>query len=206
MSRVTSRGILWEVLAPVIRWPLRSPARLATVVGAVFLVLVLSARLGSGDTPMSPDPSQSPSTSGSSTLVQSSPSSSAVPSSTVVGTPVASPTAAAVALPPAASAAATSFLTAWARPNVAQADWFAALKPLSTPDLGAGLARTDPRNVPVLTVTGDFEAREVSPNLAAPTRAVLVADTTTGLIAVTVVLQGKAWLVQQIAPYEDHED
>lgn len=203
MSRVTSRGILWEVLAPVIRWPLRSPTRLAAVVGGVLLVMVLSARLGAGGDP-APSPSPSPSVSASSS--SATPSTPPPVTSSPASTPGASTPPPAAALPPAASSVAQSFLTAWARPEVAQPAWFAALKPLSTADLAAGLAQTDPRNVPALTLTGDLEPREVSPNLAAPTRAVLVADTTTGQIAVTVVLQGKAWLVQQIAPYQDHED
>lgn len=203
MSRVTSRGILWEVLAPVIRWPLRSPTRLAAVVGGVLLAMVLSARLGAGGDP-APSPSPSPSVSAASS--SATPSSTPQVTSSPSSTPGSSSTPTAAALPPAAASVAQSFLAAWARPDVAQPAWFAALKPLSTPDLAAGLARTDPRNVPALTVTGDFEPREVSPNLTAPTRAVLVADTTTGQIAVTVVLQGETWLVQQIAPYEDHED
>lgn len=122
------------------------------------------------------------------------------PSSPTVPDPTTSPSTA--ALPVVAITTATTFLTAWARPTTPQPQWFAAVKPLATPDLAKGLAVTDPRNVPASKVTGKLEVREASPNLTAPTRAVLVATTDGGPIAVTIVVSGKSWLVQSVAPYE----
>jgi len=76
------------------------------------------------------------------------------------------------------------------------------LKPLSTQDLAKGLAVTDPRNVPASKVTGQLSPVEVSPTLQAPTRAVLVADTDAGPMAVTVTKATSTWQVQAIAPAE----
>lgn len=208
MSSVSSRGILWEVLAPIVRWPLQSPARFFTVLGVAVVVLFTGARL-SGGTGSNEASTGQPSSTPTGSSVTSSPSSSASepssssPSSTSSSSPSAS--ASSPTLPAAASKTASSFLTAWARPTVAQAAWLAAVKPLATPELAKGLAMTDPRNVPATKVTGALSPREVSPNLTAPTRAVFVGETDAGPMGVTVVKSGAAWLVQSIAPYEGQD-
>lgn len=206
MSKVSSKGILWEVLAPVVRWPLRSAGRLVAVVVALVLVLFVSARLSGGD---GGDAVASPAVTASTSTAAETPTASPTPTSSTSQSPTprpsVSPTPTAPAVPAVAVKTASTFLTAWARPTVPQAQWYAAVKPLATPDLAQGLAVTDPRNVPASKVKGALEPREVSPNLTAPTRAVLVADTDGGQMAVTVVLVGKAWLVQSIAPFEQDE-
>lgn len=206
MSSLSSKGILWEVLAPIVRWPLRSPARFYTVVGVALVVLFAGARLsdGGGSASATEVPSATPTQSESSTPT----STPASPTSTATATSSsAAPSASATttALPPAASTAATTFLKTWARPTLPQSQWLAAVKPLATPDLAKGLAVTDPRNIPANQVTGGLSPREVSPNFTAPTRVVFVGETNAGAMAVTVVKGKAGWLVQSIAPSDEDE-
>ena len=42
MSSMSSRGVLWEVIRPVLAWPLRSPLRLGFVCTAVLIALVVA--------------------------------------------------------------------------------------------------------------------------------------------------------------------
>jgi hypothetical protein len=201
MSRPTSRGILWEVLSPVIRWPLHSPTRFVAVIAAVIAAIFLASTVG-GSSPVPTVGAAEVRTRASSGSAPPSPSSS-VPTSPPSGSPSSgAPTATPDPVPPPAAKVAASFLAAWARPSAARQAWYAALRPMATADLAKGLAAADPRNVPASKVTGALRAREVSPNLTAPTRAVLVADTNAGPIAVTVTLSGTTWLVQGIAPDE----
>lgn len=46
MSSMSSRGVLWEVVRPVLAWPLRSPLRLGLVVAALVVALVVVAQVG----------------------------------------------------------------------------------------------------------------------------------------------------------------
>lgn len=49
MRKTSSSSVVWQVVAPVVRWPLWSPARLAMVLAAVVAVcFVLSALHGGG--------------------------------------------------------------------------------------------------------------------------------------------------------------
>lgn len=99
-----------------------------------------------------------------------------------------------------ALAAATTAVTAFARPRADPQTWWADLAPLLTPAAAAAYAGTDPRNVPARSVTGD---------------AVLVDDASAYLVGVqvptdvgacTVLLsregQGSPWLVEQLVPPE----
>lgn len=45
-DRVTSRGVLWEVIAPIVRWPLHSPLRFTLVVIGTITALCLLGSLG----------------------------------------------------------------------------------------------------------------------------------------------------------------
>lgn len=203
MSRPTSRGILWEVLAPVVRWPLYSPARLLTVLAVVAaVVLVLPRVAGPGEGPPAASPAASATASPGSSPGDQRDSPDGPSPSTTTPAPGGSSSPPGPDLPAAATTAATTFLTSWARPAVPQRSWYAALAPLATPDLAQGLAVTDPRNVPATRVTGPLEPEEVSPNLTAPTSVVFVAATDAGAVAVTVTLTGSAWLVAHVAPAE----
>jgi hypothetical protein len=91
--------------------------------------------------------------------------------------------------------AAETYVRLWARPELAEAAWYTALRELTTPGYAVLLADTDPANVPAHTVTGP--ARVMS-----STTAVLVADvvTDTGPIRVTVTHHGNRWLIATAGP------
>lgn len=78
MANVTSRGVLWEVIAPVVRWPLHSPMRLVlcVVAGVVAMCLVGSIGGSSSDEQTSESTSSSSSSDSSPSTEESSPSSS----------------------------------------------------------------------------------------------------------------------------------
>lgn len=45
MSSMSSRGVLWEVVRPVLAWPMRSPLRLGLVCTAVLIALVVAVQV-----------------------------------------------------------------------------------------------------------------------------------------------------------------
>lgn len=52
----TNREVLWEVVRPVLAWPMRSPVRLGLVAAALVLVLVLVAQISGGTSPQEAAP------------------------------------------------------------------------------------------------------------------------------------------------------
>jgi hypothetical protein len=104
---------------------------------------------------------------------------------------------AATSAPPAPAAvdAATGYVQAWARPNLDQPAWLAALQPLVLPAYAPLLADTDPANVPATTLTG-------APRVVSSTTDTVVVDvpTDTGRIRVTVVAAAGRWLIATAGP------
>ncbi|MBO3736627.1 hypothetical protein [Actinoplanes flavus] len=96
---------------------------------------------------------------------------------------------------PAAVDAATGYVQAWARPNLDQATWHAALQPLVLPAYTPLLGDTDPANVPATTLTG-------APRVVSATTDAVVVDVPTdaGPIRVTVVADDGRWLVATADP------
>jgi len=96
--------------------------------------------------------------------------------------------------PGAATDAALRFVHAWARPDLEQPAWFAALRDLVTPAYARLLAATDPANVPAHLVTGAPVARS-------STSTVLVTDVPTdaGTVRVTLTRVDGRWLVAIVA-------
>jgi hypothetical protein len=90
---------------------------------------------------------------------------------------------------------AAAFAAAWARPDLAQAEWMAGVKPYVTPELAALLASTDPARVPSSKVTGD--ALLVS---ATATDAIVNVPTDGGLIRVSLIRDVVGWAVSGVAP------
>ena len=123
-SKATS-GVLWQVIAPWVRWPLKSPARLATVLGGVLAVLLLASTLHTSDTATAvPDPADAAATVSTETA---DPGSTPAPS-TSPGTSTASTAAPATSVNQAsASDTALGFVRLWARPQLAQPQWSADL-------------------------------------------------------------------------------
>lgn len=194
---------MWEVLAPIVRWPLYSPARfIGVVVGVLVVVFVVGEINDEGGS--------------AATDVAASPSASPVPPSASISdtrSPTAMPTASTgeaaagtddMAANPAdddpsaaAADAAADFVAAWARPDLAAKSWAAGVRPLVTADLWAdGLTSTDPASTPDVAVRG--EPRQVAINVE---EAVIDVPTTGAWIRVhlTATADG-GWLVSRVEP------
>jgi hypothetical protein len=105
--------------------------------------------------------------------------------------------AAAPSAPPDAAAlkVARDFTAAWARPDLDQATWYAAVRALTVPGYAQLFADTNPANVPARRVTG-------VPRPVSSTTEMLVADvpTDTVLLRVTVASHEQRWLVAGAQP------
>ena len=192
---------MWEAIAPIIRWPLYSPARFGAV---VILALVGVFAVGEiNDDSGLPAPGADL---GSSTVSMA----HATPSST--GRPTSQATDDASATdelsvdpaghdPSAAAAdAAAAFVAAWARPDLDAQEWSAGVLPLATSELwSTGLSMTDPSSTPEVTVRG--EPRQVAMNAE---EGVLDVPTTGAWVRVHVVPGpgDGAWLVSRVEPLD----
>ncbi|MGY1638774.1 hypothetical protein ACI78V_19170 [Geodermatophilus sp. SYSU D00742] len=96
--------------------------------------------------------------------------------------------------------AATTALTAFARPTVDPARWWTELQPLLSPAAAAAYEGTDPAAVPASAVTGPPRA---TPAVSGYLATVLV-PTDAGEYAVLLVREGDGapWLVERITPVE----
>ena len=135
MRSTTTRGVLWEVIAPVLRWPMRSPFRFfSVVVGIVFVIWAISQWSDAPDA----DPASQPDRGSA--------------SSTAGGSASAGGSAAPVPDP---GPAATTFVAAWARPDLSNDQWWDGIN-AAHPDesLAQALGTTDPASVPATKVVG----------------------------------------------------
>lgn len=184
MARPSTRGVLWEVIAPVVRWPLRSPARLiGTIVAGIVLMCAVGRLDGGQDTAPEPATSSTSSTStpstSSPTSTASSPTSTTTPTATGSST---SSTASASPSPRSTSSAADTDREDWgstkalsaqekaARPAVSKArtlatkvvahrtspraTWWKAVRPYLSPSGRQQLEQLGPRGLPFTKVTG----------------------------------------------------
>lgn len=178
--RTTTKGILWEVVAPVARWPVRSPLRLCMVTAAIVLLLVAVAHLTGGDANTTSAVSAerhtvATATSGSST---SSASSVAVPSNQSLSTQ------------------ARKFVVAWARPRLSQAAWWHGIlagRPAMT--FAQALSQTDPSTIPATKVTGPARVLSTTPTLVS-----VRVPTDAGDVMVVLAPTGGRWLVTNLLP------
>lgn len=171
---------MWELIAPILRWPLYSPRRLISIVVLVVAAVVVAGELNGDDTaPAVADEAPVESASPNTDNTQSEADSTSTPSPSTqqeITWPDTSPTPQDDAEPGdeaghtdalsgdpaadnpslAAADAATAFVAAWARPDLERAAWEAGVRPLVTPELwAAGLGDTDPANTPEVTVAGE---------------------------------------------------
>ncbi|MCO1655390.1 hypothetical protein [Pseudonocardia humida] len=170
------------------QWPLRSPARLASVVVVVLLVAVgVTVGLGYLRGPEPATPLTSPT---------ARPSAGANPSAgTPRSTPGTGPSSSAVSplplsqVPPEALDAAERWAKAWVRPDEGTPArvWLDGLRPLTTEEYLGVLSGVDPENIPATRVTGDpspVRVAERNVQVEVPTDAVtlrvLVVDTESG--------------------------
>jgi hypothetical protein len=156
---------MWEVLAPIVRWPLYSPARFAAVVIGALVAVLIAGEINDGSGPHAttsrpapsivvPQHSTPPPSTGSATA--SSGDASAATEQLSVDPADGNPSAA-------AADTAAAFVAAWARPDLDADEWTAGVRPLVTTELwSTGLSMTDPASTPAVTVRG--EPRQVGMN------------------------------------------
>lgn len=197
MTRTTTtRGVLWEVLAPVVRWPMYSPMRFGLVLVAVLTALLVVGELtsdGSGDPPAasaspgSADTSSEPSTeSGTGNTNEPSPHAS---EPTHAGTERAVGTLA------------RRFVAAYLESKDPRPAWLARLRGMATPELGRSLGTVDRANVAELgRRVVDVEVRGMSATAAAA-----VVKTDVGELTVEIAHSGQEWQVVRVVPTDPGE-
>lgn len=188
--RNATTGLAWEALAPVVRWPLHSPRRLAgflvTVVAIVWLLAAVRPAAVADPTPRqssSTSPTRPP-------IATGGPSPTTPPPASPVAT---SPQIAGVASSPVEVA--VRFVTAWARPDLPVETWQTDVIALATSQFGAQLRSVDPRNVPARAVTGP-----ATPSSATEVAATVGVPTDAGPVVVDLALMGSTWQVSGLAP------
>lgn len=201
--RAPHSGVVWQVVAPWVRWPLASPRRLGGVLlGAVAVIIALSMVNGHGQSG-----SASPARGVSAVDEIASAPSGTTPTAGLTtsagltqATQQATGTDAGVDSVPAGlskpDAAANQFVVLWARPDEPQPSWSQALKPLATDGFARQLSTVLPLNVPARKVTGTH-----APVVNGGSASVLV-NTDIGTVRVDLVRATAGWRVDSIAP--DH--
>lgn len=172
--RMSNRGVLWEVVAPVARWPLYSPLRLGALVGVLLVALMLLGRVnGGGGAPLTaavpstspaqpaaatgtPEPEQ-----GSSTSTTPSSSTPEVPTEQVAPPPVTGKAAQSLTAPEAKDVG-NRFMRAWVDKGKPADEWRKALRPLVAPSLADQYAGVTPEAVPARRVTGPVQVVSAS--------------------------------------------
>ncbi|HEY8721594.1 hypothetical protein [Pengzhenrongella sp.] len=192
--------MIWAVLAPVIRWPLRSPWRLIGVIVVVILGVNAAGALNSSGGGPPARATESPTTANS-TPGNATPTPSGSPpparaahdeignSDALSGDPAATNDSVA------AAQAAAQFVAAWARPDLSATAWHAAVRPLVTPKFYTALQTTDPANIPAATVSG--QPVQVALNKEA---GVFDVPTRSTYVRVFVELHAQTWLATDVQP------
>jgi hypothetical protein len=184
----------------ILRWPLWSWRNLSITAAAILLVLYGLGRVIepakitlatnhaplAGANPMPPSPSPS-----NSSADPSSPAGAAVPGATPPTSADSGPR-----WSESVTRVATAFAQAWSSSSRSQQEWTLGIQPFVTPALAAGLAQTDPAQVPATKVTGEavlIQASATSAQVRVPTDG--------GSVVVTVIRAGSGpWQVSDVAP------
>ena len=158
----SSSGVVWQVLAPVLRWPLASPRRLGLMVVAVVAALLLVSLVNGRSTGQAAPSSTPPTTSATETATPS----TSVTSSGVEGLPGSTPTAPGAthtgsdADQPAAAVSdryvtvAHDFVVTYlAVGSTDPATWQQQIKPLVSDGLDPGMLAIDPTRVTTASLT-----------------------------------------------------
>ena len=197
---------MWEALAPIVRWPLYSPARFVVVVLTALVLVFLVGEVNDEDTTAHSDPTSTATASEPPAPFATPPASGASPRPRPPAANVGEeakradePTTAQDGTGPstAATDTAAAFVAAWARPDLDAEAWAAGVRPLVTPELWTdGLSSTDPGSTPEIAVRG--EPRQVTSD---DTEAVLDVPTTGPWIRVHLVADpDDGWLVTRVEP------
>ena len=216
-NRRQTHGVLWDVVAPWVRWPLHSPRRLLTVLAALVLAITLwhaVAEAASGPTsPTGPGGVQPTAAASSAADLPASPTAGSdagpPPASTVpsdapnaapaetAGSAPGSPVSAVPPVPPGSGEAARGFVTAWAHPDLPAEEWLAGVRGYLTPELERAMSYTDPAAIPSKQVIGPAEMVQAQPDGAAASFDV---PTDAGPVRVDLALLQGRWLVTDIVP------
>lgn len=223
---VGNQAVLWEAIAPVVRWPLYSPRRFGLSVAALVLGLLLWASVAGDGSPTAEQPglpSSSSSTFASSSTSTASGTSPSTSSSTASSSSTSTQDVAAdgdlddegwvpvSSAPPApvdpASAKtdaaivkqATAAAAAFARTpaTITASAWWARVKPHLTTQAQQDYAGVDPRNIPFTKVT--------TGSMLAPGEGdqhlvrVVGVVTDKGTVTVTMAREGDGWKVSSLA-------
>jgi hypothetical protein len=169
-------------LRGVVRWALWSPRRLLLVLAAsLVLVVVIGSYVGRGSS------SHERSIGG-----RSAPPVHSVALAKSLHPRRAKAEASDSSLPAGAGAAAVAFVRAWARPGLAEVQWFAALQPLVTSTYANVLQDEEPWSVQAHRVTGPPAGSGDSQG------ATVTVPTDAGTVVVTAVRSGTSWLVANV--------
>ncbi len=149
---------MWSLVAPVVRWPLRSPLRLIGTVAALVLTLALTSQCTS--TP-SPPPAAAPATTSPSPTPTPTPKRSSMadlpdrdaPIETKLDTSPVPGAEQVVVL--AAAQVSVAYVQEWGHPERTRDEWLAAMAPLVTTRYYEHLKTVDPTSTFPLTVSGD---------------------------------------------------
>ena len=203
---------MWHVIAPIVRWPLHSPWRLASVIGAFLVLVVIAGEVNGNDSaPAAAEPVPAVTETAGTGDAASAASPDGWPSSSPLGpwsedeeavhdsgNHDAYETDPAETNPSVAAAeAAAEFVAAWARPDLGVDSWRAGVRPLVTDRLYDRLQDTEPANTPDVTVAG--EPLDVAINAEA---GVFDVPTTGTHVRVFVELDADkdVWLVNDVQP------
>lgn len=184
---------MWDLLAPIIRWPLYSPARFVTVVVVTLVVVFVLGEVN--DRPEQAGAKAGPPTS---TSAEDPPSTPVDAGSYTHATDELSVDPAEHDPSAAAADAAAAFVAAWARPDLGPEAWAAGVRPLVTPELWAGgLNVTDPSRTPQVSVRG--EPHQVALNAE---EGVFDVPTTGAWVRVHIVVDSATdgWLISSVEP------
>lgn len=196
--RSSNSGVVWQVIAPWVRWPLRSPTRLAMVLVGLTLVFIVASNVTHRVDSADAAPAATPASDAGTTT------SSPGPSLTSTIPPTAAPSSASTTAgqPAAASApagdtpgsVAAAFVTLWARPDVTQPSWSQALQPMAAQAYGQELTTVLPVNVPARSVTG------AAPAEVTGAQAYVVVTTDVGTVRVALTDAAQGWRVDSVSP------
>lgn len=196
----SSRSILWEVAAPVVRWPMRSPVRLGGTLAALLVVLWIFSHVGGGQGSASAaSTSVSLSTSMASATSPVAASSTSVSPSGSASTPAPGPTAAtggpvSVSL---AQTRMTAFMEAWvATKGKTAAQWRKGMERYEDEALRAGMRYASPSRVPAHKLTGQVKTSIVQGGQGATG----LVPTDAGTMFVSAVSDGSTWWVVDVEP------
>lgn len=222
-NRASSRAVLWEVLAPVVRWPLRSPMRFVGSIAAMCLAVLM---ISGG----SEEPSQSGTDDAAATTAGREPAGAPLlgpvgvapqqlplpigaleqaetPSDPLMdepGDPVADDPGdpstdepGPAKAPSVATDRARAFMKAWANPDLSAKKWRAGVAPFADPVLAEGFAKTDPNNVPASKVNG------IKPLEVTDQSIVYRVGTDAGDMRLVMTSDGITWWVSELTPGRD---